>query len=500
MGIFWSALDYLLAICGLSFGQPSCRQAKSGVYGPFVDFPFVYAPKNRARSLSAAAILILLIAVVDWATKPYVSLGLLYLFPIMLAGGFLSRLQILGLSLFCAILHEIFSSFPSPDVVRTAMVTIAFTGTGFFISELVRKRQLMVSHLHEVEEQARFRRDAENQLEMLIETSPAAIITMDSSGTILRGNEAARQLFAPDDASLAGHSVRSYLPDLYAAVRNYDSKILRTAMQCKGQRKNGEAFMAATWFSTYRTSTGSKLAAIVVDLSEELRDREELSLNHLLTNARLLVGGVSHEIRNLCSAVSVVQKNLSHVPGLSENRDFQALQTLTEGLTNIASMELRPSPENRVTPVDLRQLLDELRILIETSFTEAGMTLYWKVPDQLPLVWADRYGLLQVFLNITKNGLRAMEKTTQKELTIGVMENHDGIIVRFEDTGPGVSHPERLFRPFQSDADMNGLGLYISRAILQTFHGDLRYESRERGSCFAATLTAATAVARRVDG
>ena len=293
--------------------------------------------------------------------------------------------------------------------------------------------------------------------------------------------------------------MRSYLPDLYAAARNYDSMILRTAMQCKGQRQSGEAFLAATWFSTYQTSTGSKLAAIVVDLSEELRDREEVSLNQLLTNARLLVGGVCHEIRNLCSAVSVVQKNLSHVPGLPENRDFQALQTLTEGLTNIASMELRPSPQNRITPVDLRPLLDELRVLIETSFTEAGVTVQWKIPEHLPLVWADRYGLLQVFLNVTKNGLRAMETTAQKELTIGAMKNRNGVIVRFEDTGPGVREPERLFRPFQSDADMNGLGLYISKAILQTFHGDLRYESRERGSCFAATLAVATGPARPIN-
>src|SRR5262245_39169027 len=352
----------------------------------------------------------------------------------MLAAGFLPRLQILGLSLFCAILHEVFSSFPAQDMVRTAMVSVAFTGTGLFISELVRNRHLIASHLQEVEEQIRFRRDAEDQLEMLIETSPAAIITMDSNGVVLRGNEAARQLFAAEDVSLAGHSLQSYLPDLYAAARNYDSKILRTAMQCRGQRQNGERFLAATWFSTYRTSTGSKLAAIVVDLSEELRDREELSLNHLLKNARILVGGVFHEIRNLCSALSVVEKNLSQVSGLSKNRDFEALQMLTEGLRNIASMELRPSSENKIAPVDLHLVLDELRILIETSFAEAGVAVYWKIPDDLPLVWADRYGLLQVFLNVTKNSLRAMQATVQKELVIAA-ENGEGVIVRFEDTG-----------------------------------------------------------------
>ena len=374
-----------------------------------MDFAFIYAPRNRAKSLLTAATLIFLIAIVDWATKPYVSLGFLYLFPIMLAGGFLPRLQILGLALFCGILHEIFSSFPSPDLVRTVTVTLAFAGTGLFISELVRNRQLVVSHLQEVEQQVCFRRAAEDELEMLIQTSPAAIITMDSAGIIDRANEAARQLLAPDDVTLAGHSVNAYLPDLYTAVRDYNSKMLKTAMQCKGQRKNGEPFLAATWFSTYRTSTGSKLAAIVVDLSEELRDREELNLNHLLTNARLLVSGVCHEIRNLCAAVSIVQKNLSQVRGLPENRDFQALNTLTEGLTKIASMELRPSSENRITPVDLYSVLDELRILIEKSSADAGVTVHWNIPEDLPLVWADRYGLLQVFLNISKNSLRAME-------------------------------------------------------------------------------------------
>jgi two-component system, LuxR family, sensor kinase FixL len=228
-----------------------------------------------------------------------------------------------------------------------------------------------------------------------------------------------------------------------------------------------------------------------VDLSEELRDREELSLNHLFKNARLLVGAVCHEIRNLCGAVSVVQKNLSRLPGLSENQDFQALSSLTEGLKNIAAMELQPSSENRITTVDIQPILDELRILIEPSFQDGGMTLRWKLPETLPVVWADRYGLLQVFLNIAKNSLRAMEHSPIKELTIEVLENRDSVVIYFEDSGPGIRAPERLFHPFQPGSDMNGIGLYISRAILRTFQGELQYEPRSKGTCFTATLRAA---------
>jgi C4-dicarboxylate-specific signal transduction histidine kinase len=189
--------------------------------------------------------------------------------------------------------------------------------------------------------------------------------------------------------------------------------------------------------------------------------------------------------------VSVVQKNLSHVPGLTDNRDFEALQTLTEGLTKIASMQLKPTPENRITPVDLPQVFDELRILIEASFVESGITVYWNIPENLSAVWADRYGLLQVFLNITRNSFRAMATSEHKTLTISAIDGQGVVVVRFEDSGPGIRDSEHLFRQFQSDADMNGLGLYVSRAILQTFHGDLRYERIPRGSCFAATLSAA---------
>ena len=62
------------------------------IYAPPVkDLLSIYAPANRTRLIVVAGLLIATIAAVDWATKPYISLGFLYLFPIMILGGFLSR-------------------------------------------------------------------------------------------------------------------------------------------------------------------------------------------------------------------------------------------------------------------------------------------------------------------------------------------------------------------------------------------------------------------------
>jgi two-component system, LuxR family, sensor kinase FixL len=111
--------------------------------------------------------------------------------------------------------------------------------------------------------------------------------------------------------------------------------------------------------------------------------------------------------------------------------------------------------------------------------------------DDLPLVIGDRYGIAQVFLNLSLNSHRAMETTDKKQLTISSALETDSVVIRFEDTGVGVSAPDGLFRPFQQGADATGLGLYVSRAILCSFGGELVFEPRSEGCCFAIRLTRA---------
>ena len=67
---------------------------------------------------------------------------------------------------------------------------------------------------------------------------------------------------------------------------------------------------------------------------------------------------------------------------------------------------------------------------------------------------------------------------------------NDRVVVRVIDTGPGVDEPERLFQPFQEGAESTGLGLYLSRAFLRAFDGDVVFEPRSGGCCFAIMLTA----------
>jgi signal transduction histidine kinase len=141
-----------------------------------------------------------------------------------------------------------------------------------------------------------------------------------------------------------------------------------------------------------------------------------------------------------------------------------------------------------VEEVSLRAVLDSLRIVIEPGWREASGAVLWRVPENLPRVLADPHGLLQAFLNLAQNSYRAMREVAVRELTICVLVQEQKVAVRFEDSGPGVSAPERLFQPFQQGAEGTGLGLYISRALVRSFGGELRYEPHEHGSCFVVEL------------
>ncbi len=455
-----------------------------------MEFSSIYSEDNRKRFLVAAAVVIVVIAVVDWQTKPFISIGFLYLFPILLVAGFQPRWQIIFVALICAILQELFSELPSNEAItRLLMASAGFVGTGLFVSEIIRNRQVTLNHLKEVETQIGLRKEIEEQLQVLVESSPVAIVTVDSSGAILLANEASQSLLAAGGVSIVGQPIGEFLPALEAAVQTRRSRQFRTELRCRGKRKNGEAFLAAVWFSTYTTVRGPRLAAIIVDLSEDLRDREDLSLDHLLKNTSILMSAIGHEIRNLSGAVLVVYKNLSKLSGLQSNEDFRALGTLIEGLGKLSTMELRSAVDKHLATIELSSVLDELRVLLEPSYREAGIEVVWRLEDNLPLVCGDRYGLAQVFLNLSLNSHRAMETTGKKELTISTHVEGDAVVIRFEDTGIGISEPDGLFKPFQQGADATGLGLYVSRAMLRSFGGDLVFEPRAMGCCFAVRLT-----------
>jgi len=118
-----------------------------------------------------------LIAAVDWRIEGNIPLGFLYLFPMLLAGSILSRWQIAAAAAFCTFLTEIFDSFEwsLAGIPRDILIFAAFFCMGLFVFEVVRSRQTALQHTEQIEREIGARGEAEEQLKVLVESSPAAV-------------------------------------------------------------------------------------------------------------------------------------------------------------------------------------------------------------------------------------------------------------------------------------------------------------------------------------
>jgi C4-dicarboxylate-specific signal transduction histidine kinase len=100
---------------------------------------------------------------------------------------------------------------------------------------------------------------------------------------------------------------------------------------------------------------------------------------------------------------------------------------------------------------------------------------------------------MQVFLNLVNNSARAVSKKDQRLIFITAKSDGNRVQVEFSDNGGGVVHPEHLFRPFQAGAEATGLGLFLSRAFMHSFGGELRYQPLAGGARFIVDLNSAIA-------
>ena len=194
---------------------------------------------------------------------------------------------------------------------RLSFETLALGGCGLFVAELIRNRRLTLA--------------GQARLEALVETSPAAIVTVDERGLIELANQAAAELLSPRDNNLIGMPIAAFLPELHHALRWEEAPQFRASMQCQGHRGNGESFTADVWFSTYKEGPTPKVAAIVAEVTEELTAVAQLSAS--ANGERTALNDREMEILRLL-VQGLANKEIAARMEISESTVKNALQQL----------------------------------------------------------------------------------------------------------------------------------------------------------------------------
>jgi signal transduction histidine kinase len=237
--------------------------------------------------------------------------------------------------------------------------------------------------------------------------------------------------------------------------------------------------------------TQQRHLARVAALETEVVQRQRLAT---LGN---MAAGVSHEIRNPLNAVSMgLQRLQAEFRPTTEPEEYERVLALVGGevrrLNRLVEefLALARPPVLKPEPVRVGDLLAETVALIEPEASRIGVRVERRVPEDLPLLTADRDRLKQVLFNLTRNALDAMPDggtlrleaaATPRALTLAVI-----------DSGPGIP-PEaraRLFEPYYTTKARGlGLGLAIARQIVEAHGGAIDVEAAQGGgSRFRVTL------------
>ncbi|MCL4739030.1 MAG: PAS domain S-box protein [Burkholderiaceae bacterium] len=296
---------------------------------------------------------------------------------------------------------------------------------------------------------------------------------------------------------------------------------LREGVETEFMRKGGERFPVMVYEAPLVDPQGrhSGWMSAVLDISAQRRI-EELSRQQqerLQATARLATVGemaslLSHELNQPLAAISsYASGSLNLLQQAAGNAPLPAEETcamLSQALARIAEQAERAGRviksvhdfvrrrEQLHEAIGADQLVDAVLPLVRLQARKSGTRVEVELPTPAPRVRCDRTMVEQVLLNLTRNGIQAMESATPlaaRVLTIRVdRADARGVVFSVQDAGPGIA-PEvaaRLFTPFYTTrADGMGLGLSLCRTVVEQHGGVLDFETAPgRGTTFRFTL------------
>jgi two-component system sensor histidine kinase DctS len=296
-------------------------------------------------------------------------------------------------------------------------------------------------------------------------------------------------------------------------------------------RSNGERFPVMVYEAPLVDRDGQQTGwmSAVVDLSNQRRveDLSRQQQERLQASARLATVGemaslLSHELNQPLAAIaSYASGSLNLIADEMASTDPELRPMLQQALSRIAEQADRAGRviksvhafvrrrEQQHESIGAEDLFEAVLPLVRLQARKSGTRIEVRLPaapSRLPSVRCDRTMVEQVLLNLSRNGIQAMEGDTEpaeRVLVLAAEAEPDGRRVRFtvSDRGPGIA-PEvaaRLFTPFFSTrAEGMGLGLSLCRTVAEQHGGALSFgpglEADGRGAAFCFSLPVARAL------
>ncbi|HXS80301.1 MAG TPA: PAS domain S-box protein [Gammaproteobacteria bacterium] len=359
------------------------------------------------------------------------------------------------------------------------------------------------------------------EFQALLDAAVDAIIVIDERGQMLTFNRAAERMFGHAAADVVGKNVSVLMGDPYRSEHDgYMTRYLATGeahiigkgREVEGRRANGETFPVSLAVGEAAGSGKRRFVGIIRDLSaQRAAEQRARSLEHRLGHVGRfnlmgeMAAGIAHEINQPLSAIATYAQAAKRVIQ-REDKDFAMLQDICGKIDDQARRagqvignlrKLIRKQEIETQSLDVNRVIADVMTLIDADARSEGIAVHVRTQAGLPKVRADAVQLQQVLLNLTRNSVDAMRDGLAKERGIAIatdLSERGGVRIAVTDHGHGVSPQlgQDIFHPFVSTKrDGLGVGLAISRTIVESQGGTLTYEDNPvGGSIFSIELPA----------
>lgn len=336
-------------------------------------------------------------------------------------------------------------------------------------------------------------------LETVFNTVREGILVIDRAGVIEYANQAARIMVNLQDRDIGESSLWKLVPDLARSLEfehliKNDSISSREVHITYPEQRIVRLYIVPFEEQVEDVHTQC-FTVILSDITEDKYQTEEAIEYEKLSSIFLLAAGVAHEIGNPLNSINIhLQLMKRKLIKMRESKQIKSLLESVEACSNevmrldgIVTNFLHAIRPVKPSLVDINVLnsLDEVLSLQRHELEDLGILVEVELKTNIPIILADRNQIKQVFFNIIKNAMEAMDKGGKLAITTDLDDEY--LYLRFKDTGVGIDEKEltRVFDPyFSTKPGGHGLGLMIVERIMRGHGGKIGIDSiKGEGTC-----------------
>ena len=352
---------------------------------------------------------------------------------------------------------------------------------------------LSIRHLWKTVEDANLEKErkltsTEAYLRLFFEHAEDAIAVFDLNDKIVEVNPAFVRLYGWTREECIGRSLPLVPPQKEAEAKKRFQQLLEGKrfhlIETQDMKKDGTIFDVQISLSPLYNSHGDMIAVSVISRDISLiKENERLVIqSEKLKVAGEIAAGVAHEIRNPMTVISgFIQMMIADEK--SPYREYtELIQSEIERIDTIISefLVLSRPQANTYRPVDIRHILNEVTALFSIEFQNRLILFSLEADGKCTTINGNANQIKQVFINLIKNAVEAIDQDGQ--ILIRISSNEDHVCIVIKDSGIGIPPHllDRIFEPFYTTkSEGTGLGMMITTKIIQEHQGVISISSQE---------------------